>query len=452
MESRLGCRPATALALDDQDPIERVETIAEPCEAGAGLRPRSADAVVDNRHGEGVAQPVQPHRRRRRGGVLRDVRERLRDEEVRGELHGLGNPSDRASFDPHRNRHSPGERRDRSLEPLFTEEGGMDATGELAQFADRLLELVLRAGECDRRRRVVSGRGEAERDGESDETLLRAVVQVALDPAALGIRRGHDATPRRAHLRQLRAHLRREPLVLEDEAGCQPHGFHELRLVQDDGVVNEDGDLLPPRAHDRDRAAGGAGKLELLARRIDVPPVRQPVGELESRVAERQRKPVAETRAARALELDDEARGVGPPSRDHAMPATNATGTSSCRQRLATSSVAESRPVAAAFPSQTIVPNMPTTPAASTGHCERLAGPAHASRRPHRKTNATPTSTAVPASSLVDSAEPRSSASERRSRSSTATSTAQVWPSAATRMPRRWSRAHPVTRGVRRET
>ena len=42
--------------------------------------------------------------------------------------------------------------------------------------------------------------GEPQGDGEPDEPLLRAVVEVALEPAPLGIGRLHDAKSRRLEL------------------------------------------------------------------------------------------------------------------------------------------------------------------------------------------------------------------------------------------------------------
>ncbi len=108
----------------------------------------------------------------------------------------------------------------------------MDASGEFAEFGDRLLDLVLRARENVGSGRVGAGSLETERDGKCHEPLLRAVVKVALDAAPFGVGCGDDPAARCAHLRELRTHLRRETLVLEHEGGGRTDRFHERRLVE----------------------------------------------------------------------------------------------------------------------------------------------------------------------------------------------------------------------------
>ena len=143
----------------------------------------------------------------------------------------------------------------------------MDATGELAQLGDRLLDLVLCARQHVRVGRVTAGSREPERERERDEPLLRAVVEVALDPPLLGIGRGDDPRPRRPHLGELRAHLGRQTLVLEHEPGRRADGLHERRLVEQCRIVNERGDLLASCGHHRHRAIGASRQLDRPARR-----------------------------------------------------------------------------------------------------------------------------------------------------------------------------------------
>ena len=74
----------------------------------------------------------------------------------------------------------------------------MQAAGQLAQLGQRVLELERGAAQ-QRQRRV--GLAEAllehpQLHGERDEPLLRAVVQVALQPPALGHARLEDAHAR----------------------------------------------------------------------------------------------------------------------------------------------------------------------------------------------------------------------------------------------------------------
>ena len=64
----------------------------------------------------------------------------------------------------------------------------MDPARELAQLVERELELLLRTLEQLERSPVLLGEtvaGEAEREGERDEPLLRAVVEVALEALAV---------------------------------------------------------------------------------------------------------------------------------------------------------------------------------------------------------------------------------------------------------------------------
>ena len=81
----------------------------------------------------------------------------------------------------------------------------MDPARELAQLLERLRELVgRRRDELLRQRGVgtdaVVDHPELERDG--DEPLLRAVVEVALQPPPLRVARGDEALARGAQLRE----------------------------------------------------------------------------------------------------------------------------------------------------------------------------------------------------------------------------------------------------------
>ena len=91
---------------------------------------------------------------------------------------------------------------------------------------------------------------EAKRERERDEPLLRAVVEVALEPPPLGVARLDDARPRRAQLLELRAHLGLQALVLEREPGRGGDLVDELLVVEQAGRVPEHGDVasLPDEA------------------------------------------------------------------------------------------------------------------------------------------------------------------------------------------------------------
>src|SRR5437016_12762982 len=68
-----------------------------------------------------------------------------------------------------------------------------------------------------------------------DEPLLRAVVQVALDPATLPVARLNDPVSRRHDLSELRSHLGTQSLVLDGHPGSRAGGadetFVESRVV-----------------------------------------------------------------------------------------------------------------------------------------------------------------------------------------------------------------------------
>ena len=79
----------------------------------------------------------------------------------------------------------------------------MDAAGQLAQLGESLGEILLGGGQrLPRGRRVAlelrADHAQAERD--RDEPLLSAVVQVALEPPALGVADLDDARPRGGEL------------------------------------------------------------------------------------------------------------------------------------------------------------------------------------------------------------------------------------------------------------
>ena len=74
-------------------------------------------------------------------------------------------------------------------------------------------------------------RGELELDPQRDEPLLRTVVQVALDPAALVVRRGLDARARLAHLLQQRRRLGREAVVVQRHQRVRRRGGDEGRVL-----------------------------------------------------------------------------------------------------------------------------------------------------------------------------------------------------------------------------
>ena len=116
----------------------------------------------------------------------------------------------------------------------------MDAGGEVAQLADRRLRVGERAVD------QLAGAGrvgvealarELQLDHQRHEPLLRAVVEVAAEPAALGVARVDEPRPRRAQRLQPRAQLHLQARVLEREPRRRGRLDDELgRLGQHRGV------------------------------------------------------------------------------------------------------------------------------------------------------------------------------------------------------------------------
>jgi hypothetical protein len=135
--------------------------------------------------------------------VLSDVGERLGGDEVDrgfdvGRQRLLGH-----AVHGHRHRRARGERLQRRAEPAVAEHGRVDPAGELAQLLDGELRLLARPGDelgCGRRVFAHLRLGHPERDRDRDHPLLRAVVQIALDPAALGVGRRDDPLAGRAQV------------------------------------------------------------------------------------------------------------------------------------------------------------------------------------------------------------------------------------------------------------
>ena len=118
----------------------------------------------------------------------------------------------------------------------------MDAARELAQLLQRVRELVARGGH------ELLGLGGIAADvradhpqlqRERDEPLLRAVVQVALEPAALGVAGRDDALARRLHLGEPGLGLREQTLVLQRHRRRGADRLDHLRVVVERRVVDD---------------------------------------------------------------------------------------------------------------------------------------------------------------------------------------------------------------------
>jgi hypothetical protein len=137
--------------------------------------------------------------------------------------------------------------------------------------------------------------GQLHLDAQRHEPLLRAVMQVALDPPPLPVGGREDAGARFPHVVQRRLDLRDEALVLERDPGIGRGRVDQVlliveRLVVDDGgdppvAVGHLGHALPgPRRGQLDRPPFGVHPAATVQR--------DPVGEPKRGVVERLRQSV----------------------------------------------------------------------------------------------------------------------------------------------------------------
>ena len=128
----------------------------------------------------------------------------------------------------------------------------MNAKGELAQLVNRDGELGGRS--CDKRLGCCrvgpdSRAKQAKLHSERDEPLLRTVVQVAFEPAALLIAGADDPRPRRAQLTHARPQLSPQSLVCERDSGGGDNRLEQLSLVRQRGVVDDRSNTLTVLLH-----------------------------------------------------------------------------------------------------------------------------------------------------------------------------------------------------------
>ena len=122
-----------------------------------------------------------------------------------------------------------------------------------------------------------------ELQGEGHQPLLGAVVQVALDPAPLGVARGDDALAGRLQLGQPGLRLRVQLPVLQRDRGRRADGLDQLGVVVEGAVVDQRRDLLAVALHDRHRPVlAGLGQRDGRAVGVDVGAVRARVGDAQA--------------------------------------------------------------------------------------------------------------------------------------------------------------------------
>ena len=184
-------RPAAGRADDAQAAVERLDAVGEAAQARALDVVGAADAVVGDLDDQ---PPVVAPRPRTLAldacAYLATFVSASEHEVVGGELDGPGSRPGDVDGQVHVHRRRARQRVERRPEPVVLEHGRMHAAGELAQLLERRARaprarrpclLLRRPGRA--RRRSSSRSCERERD----EPLLRAVVEVALEPPALGV-------------------------------------------------------------------------------------------------------------------------------------------------------------------------------------------------------------------------------------------------------------------------
>ena len=324
--------------------------------------------------------------------MLDHVGQGFRDEEVGGELDGVGQPISNRSF--HLDRAAASCARAPRLPPRAPPRGGgSDESRGRARAARRSPPRPRPVRVTARPSWLASPSGsrEPERERERDEPLLGSVVEVALEASPLGIGGGNEPGARCPHLGELRAHLGRETLVLEHEPGRRPHGLHERRLVEQRRIVNERSDLFAPRGHERDCPVRALRQLERPARSVDVAAVVEPIRKVERRVAECAGEALAQ--AGRPSASGARRRGRTPPvgaaatRRSLRRPRAGRAARPPGRSSRASGRRRRSRLTQA---SQSRAAGTVKAAAASSGACARCAGPRRTSRRRTSRTSSTP--------------------------------------------------------------
>ena len=227
-------------AQDAERAVERLDAVAEPAQPAALRVGAAAPVVADLDHGVPVRErDVDP----RAGGVrvLVDVGQRLGGDVVGGGLDGRGQPLGQSQQTSRRDRGVAGQGGERRLEPFLAEDRWVHAARERAQFLDRALELFVDVGQqrVERLRIARPVAGEPDGEPQAEQRLLGAVVEVALDPAALRVGRGNQPLARVADLVQAGAEVGLQARVLQRELRGCGHRLEQFRILEQCGVVDQ---------------------------------------------------------------------------------------------------------------------------------------------------------------------------------------------------------------------
>src|SRR4051812_39709577 len=116
----------------------------------------------------------------------------------------------------------------------------MDPARQLPQLREGRLRLCRGFVETERdggiavRSKLASG--EPQGKGQRHESLLRAIVEIALESLSLGVARCNDSRPRGADLLELRLHFSVEPVILDGESQRARNRCYETRIIEQRGI------------------------------------------------------------------------------------------------------------------------------------------------------------------------------------------------------------------------
>ena len=194
--------------------------------------------------------------------MLDSVRHRLADNEIGGRLDLFGKSLvSRVQVD--RDGCAAGEVGERRCQPLV-QPGRPHAGGDRAQVFDRQSDLVDRRVQCRAenpglpRQRALQP---SQHDPERHQPLLRAVVQIALEPPALLVAGPHHPGSRLLHLGKLQPYLHAESRNLDRQARRAENAAEQIGMEEQRALVTQQPDLLSPMLHLRSGALV-AGRLE----------------------------------------------------------------------------------------------------------------------------------------------------------------------------------------------
>jgi hypothetical protein len=122
--------------------------------------------------------------------------------------------------------------------------------GDLAEVADCGAYVLFGVGEV---RVVVVPAGEADRESECDQALLRAVVEVSLQCSALALGGGDDSLARRAQLLETVAVNGLQPFVLDRQPGGPRQLGCEVGVVEQAPLMHHREHVFFMRADEGDR-------------------------------------------------------------------------------------------------------------------------------------------------------------------------------------------------------